>query len=185
MFGLEYLHIYLIAKLTSGSLSLKQISLVNMPRNYTASKPASNPPLLGFLTSTKSNFAAIPADSNEIAALAGINSKNELVVIFRPVPIKSLAGNIIAIAGNMNDEKSEPAFIKINEDCIGSSFAIQNHREIPLAIRSKIPLHAELLRGTTWDEAPKEIALAAFPNMVPILFGTVIPDGVTPGDEFI
>ncbi len=60
----------------------------------------------------------------------------------------------------------------------------KNHLEIPLAIRSEIPLPAELLRDTSWDEVPKEIALAVFPNMVPIPFGAVIPDGVTPGNEF-
>jgi hypothetical protein len=127
----------------------------------------------------------MPADSNNIAALSGINCKNELVVIFKPLSIKSPAGNLIAIAGNMSNERSEPAFIKINKDCIGSSFVIQNHREIPLAIHSKIPLPAELLHGTNWDKAPEEIALAVFPNMAPIPFGAVIPDGVTPGDEFI
>ena len=85
----------------------------------------------------------------------------------------------------MNIEQSEPAFIKINEDCIGSSFAIQNHVEIPLAIRCMISLPAELLRGTGWEEAPKDTALTVFPNMVPIPFSAVNPDGVTPGDDFV
>ena len=155
-----------------------------MPRSYLASKPAPNPQLSGFLTWTKSDFAAILADSNEIAALAGIDREHELVVIYRPLPIKSPAGDFIAIAGNMSNEQSEPAFIKINEDCIGSSFAIQNHLEIPLAIRSEIPLPTELLRDTSWNEAPEDIALAVFPNLVPIPFGAIIPDGITPGDEF-
>ena len=156
-----------------------------MPRSYTASEPVPNPPLSGFLTWTKSNFAAIPSDLHDIAALAGINRENELVVIFRPLPIISSSGELIAIAGNMNDEKSKPAFIKTNKDCIGSSFAIQNHREIPLAICSEIPLPTELLRDTTWEEAQEDITLATFPNMVPIPFGAVIPYGVTPGKEFI
>jgi hypothetical protein len=150
-----------------------------------ASKPVRNPPLSGFLTWTKSNFAAVPLNSHDIAALAGINRENELVVIFRPLPIISSSGELIAIAGNMNDEKSKPAFIKTNKDCIGSSFAIQNHREIPLAICSEIPLPTELLRDTTWEEAQEDITLATFPNMVPIPFGAVIPYGVTPGKEFI
>ena len=92
-------------KLTFGSFSLKQISFVNMPRSYLASKPAPNPQLSGFLTWTKSNFAAILADSNEIAALAGIDREHELVVIYRPLPIKSPAGDFIAIAGNMSNEQ--------------------------------------------------------------------------------
>jgi hypothetical protein len=136
-------------------------------------------------TWAKSDFAAIPADSNNIAALASINHENELVVIFRPLPINSPAGDLIAIAGNMSDKRSKPAFIKINKDCIGSSFPIQNHKEIPLKIHSKIPLPAELLCGTTWDKTPEETALAAFPNMVPIPFGAIIPNGVTPGNVFI
>ena len=95
-----------------------------------------------------------------------------------PFLLKFPVGDFIAIAGNMSNEQSEPAFIKINEDCIGSSFAIQNHLEISLVICSEIPLPAELLHDTSWNEAPKDIALA------PIPFGAVILDEVTPGDEF-
>ena len=157
-----------------------------MPISYLALKPAPNPQQLsGFLTSTKHDFAAIQENSNIIAALAGIDSENELVVIFAPVPIQSPAGDLIAIAGNMNNEKSEPAFIKINKECIGHSYVIQNHLEIPLAIRPEIPLPAELLRGTSWNEAPEEVGIAAFPTMVPIPFGAAITEGITPGDEFI
>ena len=151
--------------------SFKQTSLANMPSSYLASKPAPNPQQLsGFLTWTKHDFAAIQENSNVIAALAGIDSENELVVIFAPVPIHSPAGDLIAIAGNMNNEKSEPAFIKINEECIGHSYVIQNHMEIPLAIRPEIPLRAELLRGTNWNEAPEEVGITAFPTMVLIPF---------------
>jgi hypothetical protein len=101
--------------------SFKQTSLANMPSSYLASKPAPNPQQLsGFLTWTKHDFAAIQENSNVIAALAGIDSENELVVIFAPVPIHSPAGDLIAIAGNMNNEKSEPAFIKINEEWIST-----------------------------------------------------------------
>ena len=139
---------------------------------------------MGFLTWTKSNFAAIPVDSNKISALALIDRKNELVVIYRPLPTISPAGDLIAILGNMNNKQSEPTFIKINKNGIGSSFSIQNHMEIPLVIHSEISLPAELLCGTKWDEAPKETAIAVFPDMVPIPFGAVIPDGVTPGNEF-
>jgi hypothetical protein len=39
---------------------------------------------LSFLTGIKSCFAAIPADSNDVAALAGIDRENELVVILDP-----------------------------------------------------------------------------------------------------
>ena len=44
--------------------------------------------LSGFLTWTKSDFAAILADSNKIAALARIDREHELVVIYQPLPIK-------------------------------------------------------------------------------------------------
>ena len=43
----------------------------------------------------------------------------------------------------------------------------------------------ELLHDTTWEEAQEDITLATFPNMVPIPFGAVIPEGITPGDEVI
>ena len=96
-----------------------------MPRKYLASKPAPNPQQLsGFLAWTKRDFAAIQENSNVITALAGIDSENELVVIFAPVPIQSPAGDLIAIAGNTNNDRSEPAFIKINKECIGHSYVI-------------------------------------------------------------
>jgi hypothetical protein len=117
--------------------------------------------------------------------LAGIDRDNELVVIFRPLSINYPAGDLIAIAGNMSGKKREPAFIKINKDCTGFSFVIQNHRKIPLTIHPKIPLPAKLLYDTTWDNAQEGIAFAAIPNMVPIPFGAVIPDGVTHSNEFI
>ena len=72
-----------------------------MPHSYIASKPAPNPQLSGFLTWTESNFAAILADSNEIADLAGIDRANKLDVIYRPSPL-NLRQVISLPAGNMN-----------------------------------------------------------------------------------
>ena len=188
MFGLKIFRIYHLShpKVDFGSSLQTDILRQHATQLHGLKLKASfESTIIGFLTWTKSNFAAIPPDLHDIAALARINRENELAVIFRPLPIISPSGELIAIAGNMNDERNEPAFIKINEDCIGSSFAIQNHREFPLAIHSEIPLPTELLRDTTWEEAQEDIVLATFSIMVPIPFGAVIPDNVTPGEEFI
>jgi hypothetical protein len=101
-----------------------------LPSSYTALMPAQNNLLSGFLTWTKSYIASILVDSNNIAALAGIDWKNyESVAIISSLPIKSPAGNLIAITGNMSDKKVNllSSFIKISENCIGSFFALQNH----------------------------------------------------------
>ena len=134
-----------------------------MPRSYLASKPAPNPQLSGFLIWTKSDFAAILADSNKIAALAGIDREHELVVIYRPLPMKSPAGDLIAIAGNMSNELSEPAFIKINEDLLSKIIwkflwrsaprfpSPLNYFAAPVGMRHPKKLHS--LFSPTWSRS--------------------------------
>ena len=134
-----------------------------MPRSHMASKPAPNPPLSSFLTwiKNKSYFAAIPADSNDIAALAGIDRENELVVIL--VPSSSNPHQ------DMSAEKSKPAFIKINmrialvpplsSKIIGKSschsapryLSPLNYFRTQLGMRHKRKLH--LLPSLTWSQS--------------------------------
>ena len=70
--------------------SFKQTSLANMPSSYLASKPTPNPKQLsGFLAWTKRNFAAIQENSNEVAALAGMDSKMNWLSSLHPFPLDS------------------------------------------------------------------------------------------------
>ena len=95
-----------------------------MPTSYLASKPSPNPGLPNWLTWTKDDFFKIDPDSPQVAALVGINSISELVVIYKPVPVIGPDGSFAAILGNLNDEKSEPAFIKIDGSIIGSAYNV-------------------------------------------------------------
>jgi hypothetical protein len=49
-------------------------------------------------------------------------------------------GSLAAISGNLNDEKSNPAFIKIDGSSIGSSYNVQNIDKIPEEISPKIAI---------------------------------------------
>ncbi|KAL3803022.1 hypothetical protein ACHAW5_005300 [Stephanodiscus triporus] len=81
---------------------------------------------------------------------------------------------LISIIGNMFDESSSPAFFKIDQDKIGSCYAILEHAKIPAAYRPKIDLQADSVKNTAWEKAEMEIALIAIPTFAPIPYGTKI-----------
>jgi len=85
----------------------------------------------------------------------------------------------------MFDESSSPAFFKIDKDDIGSCYAIREHDKVPTEFRPEIPLQADSVKDTDWDNAgvEMEIALIAIPNIVPIPFGTEI-NSTTADDDF-
>jgi hypothetical protein len=85
----------------------------------------------------------------------------------------------------MFDESSSPAFFKIDKDDNGSSYAIREHDKVPTEFRPEIPLQADSVKDTDWDNAgvEMEIALIAIPNIVPIPFGTEI-NSTTADDDF-
>ena len=60
-------------------------------------------------------------------------------MIYKPTPVFNDRNELIAITGNMFDESSSPAFIKIDKDNIGSCYAIREHNEVPTEFRPKIP----------------------------------------------
>ena len=156
-----------------------------MPTSYLASKPSPNPGLPNWLTWTKDDFFKIDPDSPQVAALVGINSNSELVVIYKPVPVIGPDGSFAAILGNLNDEKSEPAFIKIDGSIIGSAYNVQNMDEIPEEIRPEIAIPDEFRADTAFADAPREVAICAFPILAPIPFGTSFSDNHASLEEFV
>ena len=106
-------------------------------------------------------------------------------MIYKPTPVFNEKNELMAIIGNMFDESSSPAFFKIDKDDIGSCYAIREHDKVPTEFRPEIPLQADSVKDTDWDNAgvEMEIALIAIPNIVPIPFVTEI-NSTTADDDF-
>ena len=149
-----------------------------MPTSYLASKHSHNLGLPNWLTWTKDDFFKIDPDSPQVAALVGINSNSELIVIYKPVPVIGPDGSFAAILG-------EPAFIKIDGSSIGSAYNVQNMDEIPEEIRPEIAIPYEFRVGTAFADAPREVAICAFPILAPIPFGTSFSDNHASLEEFV
>ena len=156
-----------------------------MPSSYLASKPPPNPGLPNWLAWTKNDFFKIDPDSPQVAALVGINRTSELVIIYKPVPVIGPDSSLAAIVGNLNDEKSEPAFIKIDGSSIGSAYNVQNMDEIPEEIRPEIPIPEEFRAGTVFENAPRDVGVCAFPTLAPIPFGSTFSDNHSSLEEFV
>jgi hypothetical protein len=145
-----------------------------MPTSYLTSKPAPNPALPNWHTWTKDDFTKISTEPSQVAALIGINKNLELIMLYKPNLIIAPSGSLSAIIGNLNNEKSEPAFIKIDGANVGLVHAIQNFDKIPPEIHPEIPLPSELLTDMVWESAPKNIAICLFPVLAPVPFGAKI-----------
>ncbi len=85
----------------------------------------------------------------------------------------------------MFDESSSPAFFKIDQDEIGSCYAIREHTKIPAKFRPKIALQSDSVKDTDWEDAQMEIALIAIPTLAPIPYGTKEIKSTTLDDKFI
>jgi hypothetical protein len=73
--------------------------------------------------------------------------------------------------GNLFDEGSTPAIVVVEAEEVGSCFAVQNHDGLPENYRPEIPLEANMVSGTNWENAEMDISLIALPTLVPIPFG--------------
>ena len=148
---------------------------------YTASNPQSvvDP---SWIFWSRNDFARDLAPE-QVSSLLFITRKKEICVIYKPTPVFNERNELIAIIGNMFDESSSPAFFKIDKDDIGSCYAIREHDKVPTEFRPEIPLQADSVKDTNWDDAGVEIALIAIPNIVPIPFGTKI-NSTTANDDF-
>ncbi len=156
-----------------------------MPTSYLASKPPPDPAFPNWFTWMKADFSKISTESSQVAALVRINRSLDLVILYKPIPVIATNGTLSAIIGNLNDKKSEPAFIKINGMSIGSAYTFQNYDKIPAEIRPEIPILIDLLTNMVWASAPKDIAICSYPVLAPVPFGAKIIEGHTLNEEFV
>ena len=138
---------------------------------YTVSKTPSsiNPEWIFW---SKNEFQRYLA-SDEASSIVFVTSKKEIAVIYMPTPVidKDEFGCLL---GNMFDESSSPAFLKIHSDEIGSCCAIIEHPKIPPEFRPEIPLQSDSVKDTDWEDAQMEVALVAIPTFAPIPYGKEI-----------
>jgi hypothetical protein len=81
-------------------------------RSYLVSKPPSKIDPV-WLNWTAEDFKRLDPESNQIAALVYITQRKNVCAIYKPTPIKNDDGTLSGIIGNMLDEITTPAFIKI------------------------------------------------------------------------
>jgi hypothetical protein len=77
-----------------------------------------------------------------------------------------------------------PAFLKIDNDKVGSCYAICEHNKVPAEHRPEIPLQADLVKETDWEDATNEISLIAIPTLVPLPYGKEI-ESTTFDNDFV
>ncbi len=104
-----------------------------------------------WLTWPAKDFANI--DNSKVATLLFVARTNDLGLILKPAPIKQDDRTLIGIIGNMFDEKTTLAFIKIEGDEIGSCCVIQGLKEVPNQYCPEIPLQANMIIHTIWEES--------------------------------
>jgi hypothetical protein len=144
-------------------------------RLYSASKPPSPINSDWIHWTNKSHFKNIEADSNQISALLFITRNKEIEIIYKPTPIINDANDQFeGIMGNMFDDGSTPAIIKIDGDDIGACTTIQVFPDLPEAFRPEFALLADSVKDTEWQEAKMELALIVIPTMAPLPYGTDI-----------
>ena len=121
--------------------------------------------------STK-DFGVLDPDSNKVAALFLISRKKEISIIHKPTPVINAKGKLLGIIGNLYDEKSTPAIVKINSNEVGSCYAVRKFEEISIAYCPTSPLAASSVKDTNWEKATGKITIVAIPTLVSLPFGT-------------
>ena len=145
-----------------------------MPRSYIASKPAPNPQLSGFSPGLEAILLPSQWIQAKLPLWPELTARTSRLSFIDPSP--SYPRQVISLP--------------LRETWITNKASPLSSRStrIALAHLSLFKTIFKFLWRSSlrfWEEAPKDTALAVFPNMAPIPYGAVIPDGVTPGDEFI
>ena len=75
--------------------------------------------------------------------------------------------------GNIHDMKmkSTQSIFKIQGDEVGSCFTIERHETIPMNHCPEMPLGADAVKGTCYEDVDDEVALIALPIVAPLPFG--------------
>jgi hypothetical protein len=152
--------------------------------NYIYSKPPSAINQ-GWFYWTTPDFQKINPDLDQVAALIFITRKKEIGIIYKPTPVLDAEKKkLLRIIGNMLEEGSTPAIIKIDGGEIESCFTIQVFEDIPQNYRPEIALQPEMLKDTEWDGATKSLALIMLPTLAPLPFGKEIKSTML-DDDFV
>jgi hypothetical protein len=139
-------------------------------RSYLISKPPSKIDV-GWINWLAKDFKNLDPESDQIAALVFVTQKLNICTIYKPTPVKNYDSSLSGIISNMLDEKSTPAFIKIDGKEAGSVCVIHYLDNLPPTHRPEIPLSADILKDTIWREAKNELALCVIPLLAPVPFG--------------
>jgi hypothetical protein len=142
--------------------------------SYSHSKPMLTIDANWLMSWTVKNFANI--DNKQVAALLFVTRRKDVGLIFKPTPVKLDDNTLIVLIGNMFDEKSTPAFIKIKGDKFGSCYVIQVQElaKIPNMFCPEIPLQADMIVNTVRGESKADLAMCVFPILATIPFGDKI-----------
>jgi hypothetical protein len=153
-------------------------------RNYINSKPPSAVDL-GWLYWSPPEFKKNNPDLDQVAAFLFMSRKKEIGVLYKPTLILDADKNkLLGINGNVLEEGSTPAIIKIEGGEIGSCFTIQVFEDIPENFCPEIELQPEMLKDSEWVNATKDLALIVIPTLAPLPFGKVIESTML-DDDFI
>jgi len=176
--------IFLETVLTSPFLHIVLFSAAaGIMRLYSTSKTPS-PINSDWIQWTKTNFKNIDADS--ISALLFITRNKEIEIIYKPTPIINDAnGKLEGIMGNMFDDGSTPAIIKIDSGDIGSCTTIKVFDEVPEKFRPEFALLADSVKDTYWETTKKELALIVIPTLAPLPYGTDIKSTELDDHDFV
>jgi hypothetical protein len=67
-----------------------------------------------------------------------------------------------------------PPFLKIDNEKVGSCYAIREHNRVPTEYQPETPLPAELVKEIDWEYATNKILLIPIPILVPLPYGREI-----------
>jgi hypothetical protein len=151
-------------------------------RCYTISKPPSlvNPDCIFW----SKNELAKNIDPKQISSFLFITRTKEVYVIYKPTLIFNKKGDLSAIISNMLYEGSTPAIFKIDNDKVGSCYALRNNNKVSAEFHPETPLPINMVKGMDWEYATNEISLIAIPTLVPLSYGKKIENTIF-DDDFV
>ena len=91
--------------------------------------------------------------------------KNLINIIYKLTPVLNSLGKLEAIVGNIHDMKSTQSIFKIKGDDVGSCFAIEKHETIPKIYYPEMPLSADAVKGTCYEDLDDNVVLIVLPNV--------------------
>jgi hypothetical protein len=145
-----------------------------MPKHWTTSKPAPDPPVIDWLKWTGQDLEChIAKSGTSVAAVIGINKMGDLQIIFSPIIIPNAFNNCeyAAIIGNSSNKHNEPSFVYTDASDIGSIMVVMTYDDIPSELRPEEPLSSRFIADTSWAGAKVKLGMVQSPMFAPLFFG--------------